>query len=91
MKEHVIKVDGGKYTFKKSGTVIDIERCGEPWHSLHDAFHALESMMFELDAARAVLDACRRLGDDAPREINQALALHSALVDDREPPTEWSR
>ena len=45
---------------------------------------------FELDAARVVIAAARDLGDEAPREIKQAIEQHRALVDDRQRPSDWA-
>jgi hypothetical protein len=91
MSKHTVRVDSGKYTFIiADGPTILIDRHGERWHAQQEAFNALHSMMCELDAARVVLDAARRLGDDAPREIKQALAKHSSLVSDREGPSDWT-
>ena len=87
-----VRVDNGKYTFEKvfKTGVIRILRHGEPWHEQSDAGNALASVMAELDAARVVLDAARALGEAAPIKIQRALKQHRALVDDREPPSEWS-
>lgn len=83
-------VSSGKYTFVREMATIQILRGGEPWHEQRDAFNAIASMMAELDAARVVIDAARKLGDDAPIEIKIALEKHRALVDDRELPSEWA-
>jgi hypothetical protein len=85
-----VRVDNGKYEFRKVGLVIEVFRGGKPWLTLHDGFNALMGMMCELDAARVVLDAARLLGDDAPREIKKALERHRGLVDDRELPSAWA-
>jgi hypothetical protein len=86
-----IRVASGKYTFAQVGTFIDITRYGEPWHKQEGAFNAITSMMYELDAARVVLEVTRSMGDDAPIEIKRALAQHDSLVSDREPPSEWTK
>lgn len=86
-----VRVDGGKYDFEIGyAGEIPILRYGEIWHRQGDASGAIGSLVRELDAARVVLDAARRLGDDAPREIKLALVQHGALVDDRERPSEWA-
>lgn len=92
MRDMRMRVDSGKYTFVKvfETTTIEILRHGEPWHAQGDAFNAIASLMYELDAARVVLEAARRLGDDAPLEIRKAIERHRALVDDREKPSEWA-
>lgn len=85
-----INVENGKYTFVKKGITIDVLRHGNPWISgWSEGFNALMSLLYDLDAARVVLDVARRLGDDAPREIKDALEKHRSLVDDREPPSAW--
>ena len=87
----MIHVDNRKYTFSKDRAGnIDIYRYGEPWQEIRFGCNAIASMMYELDAARVVLAACRALGDRAPEEIRVALKRHGVLVDDREEPSEWS-
>lgn len=94
MSAHVVRVDGGKYTFVNRLGEIQILRHGEPWHEQTAAGNALASIMAELDAARVVVAAARALEADglesAPiRYLNEALARHDALVGDREPPSDW--
>ena len=92
MSEHRVSVNNGKYTFVKEGFArIRILRHDEPWHAQTEAFNAIASVISELDAARVVLEAARKLGDAAPPEIKAALAKHAALVDDREPPSDWTK
>ncbi len=91
---HTVRVESGKYTFVKSihaGT-IRILRHGEDWHEQQDAFKALSVIMSELDAARVVLEAARRLAkrNEAPPELYAALMKHEALVSDQEQPSEWA-
>lgn len=92
MSDQRVRVDNGKYTFMKvfETTSIKILRHSEPWYEQQDAFNAIVSLMAELDAARVVLDAARKLGDAAPIEIKNALTTHRALVDDQELPTTWA-
>jgi hypothetical protein len=90
-QEHIVRVDNGKYAFRKAGLAIEVDRHGKPWITFHDGTNALSSVMSELDAARVVLEAARKLGDDAPIEIKRALEKHRALVDDREQPSAWTR
>lgn len=91
MGDHTVRVSRGKYTFIKRSLSIVILRHGEPWHEQQDAFNALASIMAELDAARAVIAAARTLykNGDASQDLIDALAAHTALVDDSEPPSEW--
>jgi hypothetical protein len=98
LPDHVIKVDGGKYTFvHRGGWRIDVLRGGDPWVTDLDGSKAVASMMAELDAARVVVHAVRqglKLIVDDPRMglsmIEDALDRHRALVDDRERPTPWT-
>lgn len=87
-----IKTDNGKYTFTSDACVIRILRHGEQWHEQEDASNAIASLMYELDAARVVLEVARNLCVDpsAPAPLRLALQRHDALVDDREPPSEWA-
>lgn len=87
---HVVRVDGGKYTFVNRLGQIEILRHGEPWHEQTEAGNAIASIMAELDAARVVMAAARKAvrGGFVADMIN-ALAKHDALVGDREPPSEW--
>lgn len=88
---HTIHVSNGKYTFIVGpGPTMFIDRGGERWHAQQEAFNALHSIMCELDAARVVVEVARLMGDDAPMEIRDALALHSRLVDDRQKPSAWA-
>lgn len=84
-----VRVGNGKYTFVVDALEIEVLRHDEPWHRQAQAFNALLSLMVELDAARIVLKAARDLGDDAPREIKDALEHHHKLVDDFENPSPW--
>lgn len=97
---HIVRVDSGKYTFVNRLGSIAILRHGEPWHEQAEAGNALASIMAELDAARVVVAAAREAVKDGrvamggtriQQELDAALAKHSALVDDREPPSEWTR
>jgi len=93
VKDHVVRVDSGKYTFVRSLGGIRILRHGEPWHEQTEAGNALSSIMAELDAARVVVAAVRTaiaMGLVKSAGIDAALAKHAALVDDREPPSEWA-
>ena len=91
MSDHTVKVENGKYTFIVRGLSIAINRYGEPWHEQQDAFNALHSIVAELDAARVVVEAARRLDliGEAPLAIRDALQKHSRLVSDNEKPSEW--
>ncbi|HVY79852.1 MAG TPA: hypothetical protein VG994_02630 [Steroidobacteraceae bacterium] len=82
-----VRTDNGKYTFDKRNAVIDILRHGEPWAQNVHNFNAIHSLMAELDAARVVIAAARQSQDPA---VQAALRQHAALVDDREPPSEWA-
>lgn len=90
---HVVRVDSGKYTFIREGISIKILRYGEEWHEQCDAFNALASIMYELDAARVIVEAARNLAkrNEAPMELYDALMKHGALVGDQEKPSEWTR
>lgn len=89
---HTVRVNSGKYTFVREALSIKVLRHGEPWHEQQDAFNALASIMYELDAARVVLAAARSLEKrgEAPAALRQALRLHEALVSDSEHPSEWA-
>ncbi|HEU4726486.1 MAG TPA: hypothetical protein VFT22_01295 [Kofleriaceae bacterium] len=89
-----MSVDSGKYTFirREDGT-IDVLRHGEPWLQRCMPQGGIQSLMFELDAARVVVQAARE-AVDAPtlrrkEFLQHALAHHDRLVDDRTPPSEW--
>jgi hypothetical protein len=93
---HTVRVDSGKYTFVREALSIKILRHGEPWHEQREAFNALASIMYELDAARVVVEAARRLIEQAtacgaavPPGLVRALERHSSLVSDSEVPSEW--
>lgn len=99
MSKHRVRVDGGKYEFvHHGGWKLDVRRHGEQWVENLDAPKAVTSMMYELDAARVVLSAVRavyaRLGEagafQLPPSIIDALHKHASLVDDNEPPSEWT-
>lgn len=92
MAEHRVRVSGGKYTFVQKAYWVEIERYDKPWHEQHEASNALSSIMAELDAARVVLEAARRLAkrNEAPPELYAALMKHEALVSDQEQPSEWA-
>lgn len=96
--EHRINVARGKYTFvvPADDYRVSILRYGEPWHGPQsEASNALHSIMFELDAARVVVQAARQCVEalGAPRHVPaglvDALALHDRLTGDREPPSPW--
>lgn len=89
---HAVRVDSGKYTFVREALSIKILRHGEPWHEQQDAFNALASIMYELDAARVVLEAVRASYErgELPAPIVDALDKHERLVSDTERPTEWT-
>lgn len=97
MSEHRVKVDGGKYTFvvPADDYRVSILRYGEPWHGPQgEASNALHAIMYELDAARVVVQAARTMMRQsamslAGSPIDVALALHDRLVSDREPPSAW--
>lgn len=99
MADHTVRVDNGKYTFIGKPLAVAIHRYGEPWHIQTEATNALRSMMAELDAARVVLEAARKVvntprGDtrqlvESIDTIADAIAKHDRLVDDHEPPSEW--
>lgn len=94
MSKHTVRVSNGKYTFVIGEfQTVDILRHGEEWHRQGDAFSALHSIMCELDAARVVIEAVRRLKDigDAQPELLKALSKHSRLVSDNETGSEWTR
>lgn len=94
MAAHTVRVDNGKYTFiVADGPTMLIDRHGERWHAQQDAFNALHSIVCELDAARVVIEAARSLvaRGEAPQALRDALAKHSALVDDGEEPSGWAK
>lgn len=91
----IVKVCDGKYTFRKTSLVIEVDRHGEQWLTLREGFNAIHSLMAELDAARVVLAAVRAYvtsgkGTAVPA-LFEALEQHDALVSDTEPPSEWTR
>lgn len=95
-----INVENGKYTFvERGGYRLDILRGGEPWAEDIKASKAIQAMMAELDAARVVLAAARKLDEvtqahhlpAAASKLSEALKLHDDLVDDREAPSTWAR
>lgn len=93
MSKHNIRTDSGKYTFvvDESGQV-EVLRGGESWLRFAVGSKAIHSLICELDAARAVIAAARSLvkRGEAPMALVDALRLHTALVDDREHPSEWA-
>jgi gamma-glutamyltranspeptidase len=102
---HVVRVEGGKYTFYSYlGFIVDIARHGDDWLKNIDGPKAINQMMYELDAARVVLAAARsviamrgRTEIDfkeimsAVEALVESVRKHDALVDDREPPSEWTK
>lgn len=103
MSEHRVKIENGKYTMvSKDGWRLDILRHDELWIENITAAKCLHGAMCELDAARVVVKAAREFlaahdavrsivgGPDSIGAIRDALEKHSALVDDREPPSEWA-
>jgi hypothetical protein len=92
-----VRVSNGKYAFRiDAAPILTIERNGEVWHQQGMAFNAIHSMMCELDAARVVVTAARRLveqcergGYPMPNGLKSALERHASLVDDRELPSDW--
>jgi hypothetical protein len=78
MEDFKIKVDNGKYEFiLRSGWRLDVLRFGESWVDDVDAAKAIHSMMAELDAARVVLVAARRMlefCDRIPLDMARAIA-----------------
>lgn len=101
MADHTVRVASGKYTFINKQLSVAIRRGGEHWHNQIEATNALRAMMAELDAARVVLEAARDVVN-TPRgdtrqlvemidKIADAIARHDRLVDDREPPSEWTK
>jgi hypothetical protein len=94
--KHVVNVSNGKYTFVRSLGSLRIDRGSVPWVDQVNAPNAVLSMMCELDAARVVVTAARRLvkeatmcGDPVPGALQRALERHASLVDDRELPSDW--
>lgn len=91
-----INVANRKYTFvqTRGDLPIVILRHGWPWISIHDGTNALSAIMAELDAARVVVEAarnvCAEMHGDACVILHAALNKHAALVDDNEPPSEWT-
>jgi hypothetical protein len=103
-QEFKVSVSSGKYTFvqPKDDYKIHILRYGESWVQDLDGSNALFSLMAELDAARVVLEAARKWNqsfsiDAKPRtvqsdnELMDALAKHDRLVDDHQPPSDWTK
>ena len=98
MSEHRVKIENGKYEFIRSRfNELCIYRGGKPWHRQSDGPIAqIDSMMAELDAARVVLAAARETVEMHHEGIAPILALrdalekHARLVDDREPPSQWT-
>lgn len=105
---HRVKVEGGKYEFvSRGGYVLDVLRNGEPFVANATPSKAIGAMMAELDAARVVLEAARRLATffetmpvalatslsryDEFVGVTRALARHDGLVEDLEPPSEWTK
>lgn len=93
-KPHTVNVASGKYTLINHGSDIEMLRYGQPWHRQSEAGNAIASLMYELDAARVVLQAVRGtdkwLGDGRSHaRILSALEHHDRLTDDRDPPSEW--
>lgn len=89
-----VSVCDKKYTFVKNGIQIDILRYGDPWiHGIQDGFNAFTSIMYELDAARVVLECARNMRERGvcPPDLLAALEKHERLVDDKEMPSEWTR
>lgn len=110
MSEHSVSVDGNKYTFiiPKNDYKFRILRYGDEWHGpIGEASNAIHSMMCELDAARVVLQAARKLASvferlpldltrklaeyDEPVGIIRALGQHDRLVGEGSPPSEWTK
>lgn len=93
-----INVDDGKYTFQtaEDGCGVDVLRYGKPWIESATGSNAIHAMMYELDAARLVVQAARQIVDpegdiaDVVEFLRAALKRHSRLVDDRELPSEWT-
>lgn len=100
-REHTIAVDSGKYKFvQRGGFTIDILRHGQPWIEDITGSKAIGSMMYEIDAARVVLEAARQVvavetangRGDSVKALVRALATHDACVGPEQPsPTEWAR
>lgn len=106
--EHRVSVDNGKYTFvvPADDYRVSILRYGEPWHGPQsEASNALHTIMYELDAARVVVQAARATveavrarrasGEEFdpryfPLALADALAIHDRLTSDREPPSAWA-
>lgn len=101
-----IKVDSGRYEFVQNGCWASIYQGGRILVGQMGASPAVLSMMHELDAARVVLQAARKLADrmatlpiplvtqlaehDEFVGLTRAIGQHSGLVDDREPPSPWT-
>lgn len=93
IKAHPVRVSSGKYTFViEDGFRVSVERGGERWVHFVEGSKAVHSMMCELDAARVIVAAARELAGrlEAPKALLDALQRHEALVNDREPPSEWT-
>lgn len=100
MTDFKIRVDNGKYTFVMPyGWQLNVLRHGEPWIENLTASKAIHSMMADLDAARVVVAAVRRLvgpdrehicGADAFDQLVEAIRLHDGLTGSIEPPSEWA-
>lgn len=94
MSAHVVRVENGKFSFVRQRLTIDVLRNGESWINFQGGgTPAIMSLMAELDAARVVLEAVRKLARESgvPVELKLALERHLALVDDLEPPSEWTK
>lgn len=98
MNEHRVRVENGKYEFiQRGGWKLDVLRHGQPWAEDVTCSKAIGTMMAELDAARVVLAAARRTveihheGIAPIGGLRDALEKYDRLVDDREPPSEWTK
>lgn len=101
-----IKVHNGKYEFDASEWRLRVRRYGDDWMPDMPGKNAVISMMQELDAARLVVQAVRKLSDrmetlpiavvnwiakhDEFVGLTRAIAHHDRLVTSHEPPSEWA-
>lgn len=87
-----IKVHNGKYEFDASDWNLGVRRYGDDWIPDMPGKNAVISMMQELDAARLVVQAVRRLCAEgrAVAPLRSVIAHHDRLVTSNEPPSEWA-
>lgn len=87
-----IKVHNGKYEFDASEWRLRVRRYGDDWIQDMPGTNAVISLMQELDAARVVVQAVRKLCAEgrAAAPLRGVLAHHDRLVASNEPPSEWA-